>query len=74
MELPPSSGNDALVMEAERASETSDYSSILTRLVAREHFIAYQKRISVISTSFRFTKMFNIIKKDKMGRTCNAHR
>jgi hypothetical protein len=34
------------MMEAERASETLDCSSILSRLVAREDFIAFSRRES----------------------------
>jgi hypothetical protein len=39
----------SLMMEAERASETLDCSSILTRLVAREVFIALSSRESLKS-------------------------
>jgi hypothetical protein len=37
------------MMEAEKASETSDYSSILKRLVAREDFTALSLRESLKS-------------------------
>jgi hypothetical protein len=37
------------MMEAERASETLDCSSILTRLVAREDFVAFSRRESLKS-------------------------
>jgi hypothetical protein len=39
--------HQSLMMEAERASETLDCSSVLTRLVAREDFIAFSRRESL---------------------------
>jgi hypothetical protein len=44
------------MMEAERASETLDCSSILTRLVAREDFIAFSRRESF--KSYKILKMY----------------
>jgi hypothetical protein len=40
----PSSGNDSLMLEKERASETLDCCSELTRLVAREDFNTFSSR------------------------------
>lgn len=39
IEFRDKSGNDSLMMVAEKASETSDYESVLTQLVGREDFI-----------------------------------
>jgi hypothetical protein len=58
----------SLMMEAERASETLDCSSILTRLVTREYFIANINWLSL------FKEIIAVYSENLMKNTYNMRR
>jgi hypothetical protein len=57
------------MMEAERASETLDCSSIMTRLVAREDFIAFSRRESLKSYMILGFSMLHLMRKETTWKT-----